>query len=173
MKTGTTTGIGRIRAAVAKTRISRRDWVGDAIVTLGFSTLGLAGVFLPWANEPTGSDVNFSLSQHPGIRSAIETPWGLHALLATVAILIVGVAMLWAGPRRATALFALVSAVAGAVMVISCLGATDAMAPLFRPGVGLYVTLLTGILLMPTGIASAMVGAILVRSGRTARATGA
>jgi hypothetical protein len=85
--------------------------------------------------------------------------------------MIVGVAMLWAGPRRVTALLGLVSAVAGAVFVISCLGATDAMAPMFRPGLGLYVTMLAGILLMPIGIASAMVGGILVRSAHAAGTT--
>ena len=48
--------------------------------------------------------------------------------------------------------------------MISCLNAHEAMMPLFKPGVGLYVTLLTGIVLIPIGIASAMVGGILLRS---------
>ena len=81
--------------------------------------------------------------------------------------------MLWAGPRRVTALMGLVSVVGGAVLAISCLDATDAMAPLFRPGLGLYVTILAGILLMPIGIASAMVGGILVRGERAAGRPGA
>ena len=152
------------RAAIAKSRISRRDWVGDAVLTLLAAAAGLAGVFLPWANGQNGGDVNFSLRQAPGILPALQTSWGQHALLAAGAVLIVGVVMLWAGPRRATAPLGLVSAVAGAVFVISSLNANEAMMPLFKPGIGLYVTLLTGILLVPIGIASAMVGGILLRS---------
>jgi hypothetical protein len=152
------------RAAIAKSRISRKDWVGDAVVTLVAAAAGLTGAFLPWANGQNGGDVNFSLRQAPGIHSAVQTSWGQHTLLAAGAVLMVGIVMLWAGPRRATAPLGLVSAVAGAVFVISCLNAQEAMMPLFKPGIGLYVTLLTGILLIPIGIASAMVGGILVRS---------
>jgi hypothetical protein len=152
------------RAAIAKSRISRKDWVGDAVVTLAAAAAGLAGVFLPWANGQNGSDVNFSLRQAPGINSAVHTTWGQHALLAAAAVVIVGIVMLWAGPRRATAPLGLVSAVAGAIFVTSSLSAHDAMMPLFKPGIGLYVTLLTGILLIPIGIASAMVGGILLRA---------
>jgi hypothetical protein len=161
----------RARAALAKSRISRRDWVGDAVVTLVAAAVGVIGVFLPWANGQNGGDVNFSLHQTPGISSAIHTAWGQHALLAAAVVILIGLIMLWAGPRRATAPLGLLSAVAGAVFVISSLHAHEAMMPLFKPGLGLYVTLLTGILLMPIGIASAMVGGILLHAGRAARAT--
>jgi hypothetical protein len=43
------------------------------------------------------------------------------------------------------------------------------MMPYFKPGLGLYVTLLVGILLIPIGIASAMVGGILLRADSAAR----
>jgi hypothetical protein len=163
--------VARMRTA-ARRRISRRDWIGDAVVMLVAASAGVVGVFLPWANKPDGGDVNFSLTQAAGIRAAIQTPWGLQALLAAAAVVMVGTAMLWIGPRRVTASLGLVSVVGGAVFVISSLGATDAMAPLFKPGVGLYVTLLSGILLVPIGVASAMVGGILVRSERAAGTTG-
>jgi hypothetical protein len=77
--------------------------------------------------------------------------------------------MLWAGPRWATVPLGLVSAVAGVVFVISCLHAHDNMLPYFKPGLGLYVTLLVGILLIPIGTASAMVGGILLRTDSAAR----
>jgi hypothetical protein len=161
----------RVRAAIAQSRISHRDWVGDAVVTLLAAAVALVGIFLPWANGQDGGEVNFSLRQAPGIHSAIQTPWGQHALWAAGAVVIVGIVMLWAGPRRATAPLGLVGAVAGAIFVTSCLHANDAMTPVLKPGLGLYVTLLTGILLIPIGIASAMVGAILVRSERATRMT--
>jgi hypothetical protein len=157
------------RAAIAKSRITRRDWTGDAVVTLIAAAAALAGVFLPWANGQSGGDMNFSFHQAPGIQSAIHTAWGQHALIAVGAVLIVGVVMLWAGPRRATAPLGLVSAAAGVVCVMSCVSASDGMALFFKPGLGLYVTLLTGVLLIPIGIASAMVGGILLRAGRAAR----
>jgi hypothetical protein len=159
------------RGAIAKSRISRKDWVGDAVVTLVAAAVALVGIFLPWANGQSGGDVNFSLRQAPGIHSAIHTTWGQHALLAAGAVVIVGVVMLWSGPRRATAPLGLVSAVAGAIFVTSSLSAHDAMMPLFKPGIGLYVTLLTGILLIPIGIASAMVGGILLRARHRTRVT--
>jgi len=159
------------RAAMAKSRISRRDWVGDAVLTLLAAAVALAGVFLPWANSRTKGDVNFSLHEAPGINSAIHTAWGQHALIAVGVVVVVGVIMLWAGPRRATAPLGLLSAVAGVVFVISCLHAHDDMLPYFKPGLGLYVTLLIGVLLIPIGIASAMVGGILLRADRAARPT--
>ena len=159
------------RAAIAKSRISRRDWTGDAVVTLIAAAAALAGVFLPWANAQKGGDVNFSFHQASGIQSAIHTTWGQHALIAVGVVVIVGAVMLWAGPRRATAPLGLLSALAGAICVASCVSASDDMALFFRPGLGLYVTLLTGILLIPIGIASAMVGGILLGADRAARST--
>jgi hypothetical protein len=161
----------RVRAAGAKSRISRKDWVGDAVVTLAAAAAGVLGVFLPWANGQSVGDVNFSLHQTAGINSAIHTTWGQHTLLAAAIVVLIGLIMLWAGPRGATALLGLVTAVAGAVFVLSSLHAHAAMMPLFKPGLGLYVTFLTGILLMPIGIASAMVGGILLHAARAPRAT--
>ena len=160
-----------VRAASAKGRISRRDWVGDAVVTLVVATAGVIGIFLPWANGQSAGDVNFSLRQTAGISSAIHTTWGQHTLLTAAIVFLIGLIMLWAGPRGATAPLGLVTAIAGVVFVSSSLHAHEAMMPLFKPGLGLYVTLLTGILLMPIGIASAMVGGILLRAGHAARAT--
>jgi hypothetical protein len=166
------TSISRIDAAIAKSAICRRDWIGDAVVTLVVAATGLVGILLPWANEPGAGDVNFSLHAMRGVRSALQTPWGLHALLALAAVVIVGALMMCVGPRRITALLGLVIVVCGAVLVISCLAAADAMALMYRPGLGLYVTVLAGILLMPIGIASAMVGGILVRGENDASRTG-
>lgn len=159
----------RARAELAKSRISRKDWVGDAVLTLMAAAIVLVGIFLPWANSQTGGDVNFSFRRARGINSAIQTTWGQHALIAAAAVAIVGVVMLWAGPRWATVPLGLVSAVAGVVFVISCLHAHDNMLPYFKPGLGLYVTLLVGILLIPIGTASAMVGGILLRADSAAR----
>jgi hypothetical protein len=161
----------RARAAGAKSRISRKDWVGDAVVTLAAAAVGVIGIFLPWANGQTAGDVNFSLHQTRGITSAIHTTWGQQTLLAAAIVVLIGLVMLWAGPRGVTVPLGLVTAVAGAVFVLSSLHAHAAMMPLFKPGLGLYVTFLTGILLVPIGIASAMVGGILLHAGRAARAT--
>ena len=49
--------------------------------------------------------------------------------------------------------------------MLEAIGAADSMVKMYRPGLGLYVTLLTGILLVPIGLASTMVGHILRRKG--------
>ena len=53
---------------------------------------------------------------------------------------------------------------AGVVYAVEAIAAADSMAKMYRPGIGLYVTLLTGILLVPIGLAAIAVGAIMRRS---------
>lgn len=144
-------------------RISRDDWVGDAVLMLAVGLLALAAVFLPWANVLGRGGVDFSLSKPPTINAAMQTPWGLPALLAALCVISVAVCMLLFGPRAATALLSLAPIAAGTVFLLEAMAAFDGMGLAFRAGLGLYLTLLAGILLIPIGVASPMVGYILIR----------
>jgi hypothetical protein len=151
------------RAWMRTYRISRDDWVGDAVLMLAVGLLGLAAVFLPWANVLGRGGVDFSLSKPATINAALQTPWGLPALLAALGVISVAVCMLLFGPRASTAVLSLAPIAAGAVFLVEALGAFDGMGLAFRAGLGLYLTLLAGILLIPIGVASPMVGYILIR----------
>jgi hypothetical protein len=84
-------------------------------------------------------------------------------LVAAIVTIAAAAAMLIAGPRLLTTIVSLLGTVAGIVFVLQAIGAADSMVKMYRPGLGLYVTLLTGILLVPIGVASTMVGLILRR----------
>lgn len=141
----------------------RRDWLGDACFVAAGGALGLVALLLPWANEYSHEDVNFSLHRPAGISGVMQTPWGPPVLVAALVSLAVAALMIVLGPRLLTALLSLLAVVAGVVYVTQAIGAADAMVKLYRPGVGLYVVLLVGVLMLPVGIASAMVG-LLMRS---------
>ncbi len=121
----------------------------------------LAAVLLPWANARTGDAVNFSLIRPEGIRGVMATQWGPPVLAAAAAAVAAAVTMLILGPRLLTMVLSLTGVIAGVVLVMQATSAADSMSGLVRPGIGLYVTLLTGILLVPIGIASSMVAHIL------------
>jgi hypothetical protein len=152
-----------MKAAMHKHRFSLWDWNGDAILMLAAGVAGMIAVFLPWANDSTAGSVDFDFTKPAGIAGVLETQWGPPVLVAALVSIAVAATMLVAGPRLLTTIASLLGAVAGIVFVTQAIGATDAMAGLYRPGLGLYITLLTGILLVPIGVASGMVGQILRR----------
>jgi len=148
-----------------KHRFSLWDWNGDAVLMLAAGAAGVIAVFLPWANNYTADFVNFSLSRPDGVGGVLQTPWGPPVLVAALVAIAVSAAMLIAGPRLLTMIASVLGAVAGVVFVLEAIGAADSMVKMYRPGLGLYVTLLTGILLVPIGVAATMVGQILRRKG--------
>jgi hypothetical protein len=155
------------KVVMRKHRFSLWDWNGDAILMLAAGVAGLVAVFLPWANDYGADFVNFSASRADGVSGVLQTPWGPPVLVAALVAMVVAVAMLIAGPRLLTMIVSLLGTVAGIVFVSQAVSAADSMAKLYRPGLGLYITLLTGILLVPIGLASTMVGQILRRKGAT------
>jgi hypothetical protein len=154
-----------MKAVMRKHRFSLWDWNGDAILMLAAGVAGVVAVFLPWANDYTADFVNFSLSKPDSVGGVLQTQWGPPVLVAAIVAIAVGAAMLIAGPRLLTMIVSLLGTVAGIVFVLQAIGAADSMVNMYRPGLGLYVTLLTGILLVPIGVASTMVGQILRRKG--------
>ncbi len=144
-------------------RFSLWDWNGDAVLMMTAGVAGVIAVFLPWANDYTADFVNFSLSRPDNVGGVLQTQWGPPVLIAASVSIAVAAAMLIAGPRFLTMIVSLLGTVAGVVFVVQAIGAADSMVKMYRPGLGLYVTLLTGILLVPIGVASTMVGQILRR----------
>jgi len=140
---------------------SRKDWIGDGIVTLALGAAVVAGVFLPWANVSTGHDVNLSPHASPGINSALATPWGRPVLALAVVVVVVGVVMVATRPIKLSMLPCLAVSLAGVGITLTCFSAGWHVWDPMRPGLGLFVAALGGILLVPTGLASAMVAYIL------------
>jgi len=141
----------------------RRDWVGDAVLTLIAGGILLAAVFLPWVNEDAPGWVNFSIRRSKELNGVLKTHWGWPALGLAVAVLVAGAAMLLTRPRRLSIfLGALVAVLGVAVFVV----AQDAAAHIGYndPGVGMYLTTLLGVLLVPIGIAAALVALLIVRA---------
>lgn len=157
-----------MRLKVRRHRFTRADWIGYAVLVLIGGALGFGALFLPWANEYTREFVNFSLSKPPGVLGVLQTQWGWPVLAAALAALAAAVLLLLLGPRRVTAVLSLVVVAAGAVYALESVAAADSMIGHYRPGLGLYITLLTGILLVPVGLASLAVGAAMRASRRRA-----
>ena len=149
--------------------IVRRDWIGDGVLTVLFGALVAAAVFLPWANTDVGHQVNFSVSQTGGVNGALATRWGWPTLLLALAVMVVGVTMLAFRPGRLSVLPCLAVSVAGLAIVLLCASAGWSIWRPLRPGLGLYLATLGGVLLMPTGLASALVGYILTTPDAFAR----
>jgi len=147
-------------------QLLRRDWIGDAILTLLAGAFLVASVFLPWANDDLPGFVNYSLSKPDSVNGVLQTQWGAPAL--GLALLVVGAGLLMAltRPRRWSILLGLLVATCG--LAIAAI-ASDAAAhlSLMSPGVGMYLSLLVGVLLVPIGLAAALVAWILARAGVT------
>jgi hypothetical protein len=149
-------------------RFTRADWIGYAVLIMAGGAVGLVALFLPWANEYTRQSVNFSLSKPPGVVGVLETQWGPPVLAAALGVVAAAMLLLLLGPRRVSAALSIIVVVAGAVYALEAIAAADSMVKMYRPGMGLYVTLLTGILLVPIGLASLAVGAVMRRASATA-----
>jgi hypothetical protein len=153
-------GAGRYRDP----RKLRRDWSGDAVLTLVAGGVLLAAVFLPWANEDAPGWVNYSRAQGSGLNGVLDTGWGMPALVLAVVVVAAGLAMLLTRPRRFSVLLGVLVAASG-VAVFGV--AQDAAASIgyHDPGLGLYLTALTAVLLLPIGAAAALVAWLIVRAG--------
>jgi hypothetical protein len=148
-------------------RLRRRDWVGDAVLTVVAGAVLVAGVFLPWVNEDSPGWVNFSIRGAKEFNGVLQTRWGWPALGLAVAVVVVGTVMASTRPRRVSIyLGALVAALGVAVFGV----VQDAAAHIgFNdPGVGMYLTTLIGVLLVPIGVAAALVAWFLVRAEKRA-----
>ncbi len=140
---------------------TKRDWIGDCLITIAGGLVIVAGVVLPWANDDAGHQVNLSLTKPEAIRGALETDWGIAVLILGIAVFALGALMLALGPRRLAAPCGATIAVAGVAVVVVAFRAAAPMAGFFKPGLGIYIDVLAGILLVPTGFAVAVVGYIL------------
>jgi hypothetical protein len=82
---------------------------------------------------------------------------------------VVGVVMVVAAPLKLSVLPCLAVAAAGLGITLVCFAAARQIWEPLRPGLGLYIAVLGGILLVPTGLASAMVAATLTSPAIMAR----
>lgn len=142
----------------------RRDWTGDAVLTLVAGGTLVGAVFLPWANDDGPGWVNFSLSQGGELNGVLDTAWGTPALAVAVVVLAAGLAMLLTRPRRSSILLGVLVAACGVVAFGVAQDAADSIG-FFDPGVGMYLTTLVAVLLVPIGLAAALVAWLIVRGG--------
>jgi hypothetical protein len=141
--------------------ISRADWVGDGVVTVVIGMVVAGAVLLPWANVSTGHHVNTSLRASPGINGALDTLWGAPVLALAALVVVVGLVMIALRPVKLSILPCLGVCLAGLGITLVCFSAGHNVWDPLRPGLGLYLDTIGGILLMPIGLISAMVACIL------------
>ena len=130
-------------------RLLRRDWIGDAVLTLIAGGVLLAAVFLPWVNDDAPGRVNFSLHGATEFNGVLQTQWGWPALGLAVAVRRRGRGRCCSRARAASrSAWARWSRSLG-VAVFGV--AQDAAAHIgyYDPGVGMYLTTLVGVLLVP------------------------
>ncbi len=156
---------GRLR----QPRLLRRDWIGDAVLVVVCAVVLLVSLRLPWVNEDGSGFVNFSFSQGDGLSGVLETQWGTPATVLALIIFAAGLVMLVTRPRRYSILLGVLVAACG-VAVFGV--AQDAASQIgwYDPGIGMYLTTLVAVLLVPIGLAAALVAWLLLRAQRTAAA---
>ena len=166
---GDTDGMKR-PSRLRQPRLLRRDWVGDGILTLVAGAVLFAAVFLPWANEDRPGDVNYSLSRSGDINGVLQTQWGAPAVVLALAVVALGAAVTLTRPRRLSWLLGLAVAGCGVGVFAVAVDAASRIA-FFDPGIGLYLSTLVGVLLVPIGVAAAMVAWFVARATRLAAAS--
>jgi hypothetical protein len=157
----------KFRERLRETRILRRDWIGDAVLVVVCGVLLLVSLHLPWANEGGRGSVNYSFEQRGGLLGILDTRWGTPAAVVALVVLAAGLVMLVTRPRRWSILLGVLVALCG----LAAFGvAQDAASNVgwYDPGVGMYLTTFVAVLLVPIGVASALVAWILVRAERAA-----
>lgn len=147
-------------------RLTSRDWIGDGVITIVGGALLALSVLLPWANDRVaGKRVSYALTKPDEIAGILGTQWGLPMLGIAAVVVTLGVAMLALGPHRLALLSGIVVTVSGVTACMIALDAAhEALSWEYAAGSGLMLTLLVGILLVPVGVASAMVGFLLRRA---------
>jgi hypothetical protein len=134
------------------------------VITVVAGSLILGSLLLPWANEGAGRGVNFSPTKPADIAGVMGTQWGVPVLVIAAAIIALGLSMLAFGPHRLSILSGILVVGAGlALLGVALDAARTAMAWQYTPGLGIFVALLTGLLLVPIGVASGAVGLLLRR----------
>ncbi len=146
-------------------RFSRKDWLGDGVVMVVLGSAIAAAVFLPWANASSAHMMNFSLTKPDTINGALATPWGVPVLALAVVVIVVGIVMIAFRPSRLSVLPCLAVSLAGIAIALITMTAGVFVWDPMHPGIGLFIDIMGGVLLVPTGIASAMVAYILVTPG--------
>lgn len=154
-------------------RISRRDWTGDAVLTLVGGGAALAAVFLPWANTDHGGSFNAGLGKPAGIHGVLQTEWGWQALVLAALVVATGALMIVLGPRRYSIPAGVLVALAGVAMMAVASDAQSRMGFGIHAGIGLVVTLFAGLLLVPIGLASSAVAWVLRDKARQLAAAAA
>lgn len=139
------------------------DWTGTAIITLIAGALVAAAVFLPWANDKLGGDVNWSLTKPDGILGALQTHYGPPVLVAGLLVVVAGLVMIILGPRRVSLVPGLLVFVTAFVIVLLCKHTSRSMYDPVAPGLGLFIDTLVGVLLVPIGFAGAALGFLFRR----------
>jgi hypothetical protein len=148
-------------------RLTRKDWIGDAVLTVVGGAVCLVAVFLPWANVEGAGLMNYSLTHPDTVRGVLGTQWGLPALGLALAVSVMGVLMLVFGPGRLGIALGLLTAGAGVGIVLVAGDATGAAYGWStQAGLGAVITLFAGVLLVPIGLASAVVAGALLYFGR-------
>lgn len=148
---------------LAKPRLLRRDWVGDGVLTLLAGAVLVLAVLLPWANEDGPGQVNYSLTMPDGINGVLQTQWGTPALVLALCAVGLGVATTLTRPRRYSWALGVLIAACG-VAVVGVGGDAAGQIAFMSPGIGLYLTVFAGVLLVPIGLASAAVGWFVARA---------
>jgi len=146
-------------------RLTLRDWTGDGVITVVAGVLLVAAVLLPWANDRVDGAVSYALTKPADIGGGLGTPWGPPMMVIAGAVVALGVAMIVLGPHRLALLSGALVALAGiAVCMLALAAAREALGWEYATGVGLMLALLVGVLLVPIGVATAMVGFMLRRA---------
>jgi hypothetical protein len=153
-------------------QIRRRDWTGDAIVTVVAGALLASSVALPWANVGERGLV-LSLHRPGSVSGVMGTEFGPPVLIAGLSVVAIGLAMLALGPRLWVAVLAVAPAFLGPYAVSVALEANRAIWQPLQPGLGLALALAVGLILFFVGTASAAVGGILWARGRSQARQGA
>lgn len=129
----------------------------------------LVATRLPWVNEDGDGWVNYSFSQGGELNGVLDTQWGTPATVLALVVFAAGLVMLVTRPRRWSILLGVLVAVCG----VAAFGVTqDAASQIgwYDPGVGMYATTLVAVLLVPIGLAAALVAWLYVRAQRVAGA---
>jgi hypothetical protein len=144
-------------------RLLRRDWAGDGILTLFAGAVLVIAVLLPWANVEIQGQVNYSPTLPGDINGVLQTQWGTPAIVVALVVVALGVLVTLTTPRKFSWLLGVAIAACGIAAVADADAAASHLGWL-SPGLGLYLTTFAGVLLVPIGLATGLVGWFVARA---------